>query len=515
YEGHEVETAGDSFFVIFASALQAARCAVEIQTRLHARNLKEPPERQILIRIGLHVGDVVHMGKNVHGDKVNITARIQSVANPGGICMSEDMERQIKNQIGARTEKLGKPELKNIEIPMEVWRVVMPWEESRFPWSERMKFKLKQRSVQQVILVVKTLLVSAVLILAGLYVWQWVKEEKTDVTRESRDTLQRTPTEETVSLNKQRIAVLPFVNLSRDEKDEYFSDGMTEEMISQLSKISSLEVIARTSVMTYKGTSKKIDEIGRELEVGAVLEGSVRKVGNQLRITTQLINTQNQAHLWSEDYDRELKDVFVIQGDIAKRVAEALKVQLLAGEKQQIETKGTKNLEAYNLYLKGLYHWNKLTREDLEKSKAYFEQAIEKDPSYAQAYTGLAFSYKSLGFFGFLPAKEAYPKAKDAVIKALELDNTLAEAYTVLAQTRIESDWDWPGAEQAYKRAIELNPSYALAHEWYGHNYLVQMGRFDEAFVEQKRGLELDPLSLNNNMEMCWLFFYARQYDQA
>jgi class 3 adenylate cyclase len=259
YQGKEVETTGDSFFVIFVSTLQAVHCAMEIQTKLPERNLKEPPERQILIRIGLHVGDVVHMGKNVHGDKVNITARIQSVANPGGICLSEDMEQQIRGQIGARTEELGKSELKNIEIPMEVWRVVMPWEESRFSWSERVKFRLKQKRAQQMILVTKTLLISTILILAGLCIWQWI-EKKKDIAVESKAGTGFKPalTEEVSPLNKHRIAVLPFVNLSGEEEDEYFVDGMMEEMISQLWKISGLEVIARTSVMAYKGPIRRL-----------------------------------------------------------------------------------------------------------------------------------------------------------------------------------------------------------------------------------------------------------------
>ncbi|MCI0528171.1 MAG: hypothetical protein L0Y56_12100, partial [Nitrospira sp.] len=264
--------------------------------------------------------------------------------------------------------------------------------------------------------------------------------------------------EEAVSSSKHRIAVLPFVNLSGDEKEEYFSDGMTEEMISQLSKISRLEVIARTSVMKYKGKDKDIAEIGQALKVGTVLEGSVRKAGDKLRITVQLIDVASQGHLWSQDYDRELKDVFFIQSDIAKNVAEALQVQLLASEKQRIEKKGAENVEVYNLYLKGIYYIQKQTKEGLEKGKEYFEHAIEKDPSYALAYAGLARYYNILGVWAYLPPKETFPKAKAWAMKALELDGTLALAHNSLAYAMMRYDWNWEGFEKAlsWTRTLRL-----------------------------------------------------------
>jgi TolB-like protein len=267
------------------------------------------------------------------------------------------------------------------------------------------------------------------------------------------------PTQEVVSLNKHRIAILPFVNLSTDAENEYFSDGMTEEMISRLSKISGLEVIARTSVMTYKGKGKKVADIGQELRAGTVLEGSVRKAVDRLRITVQLINAQNEAHLWSQDYDRELKDVFAIQGDIAQRVAEALEVQLLAKEKQRIKKKETESLEAYNLYLKSRYFHYQWTPDTIQKAIEYAEQAIERDPAYARAYTALAYAHWNLEFYNF-PPREVMPKAKAAAEKALELDDALAEAYDALAWIKLVYDWDWLGAESAVKRALSLDPSY-------------------------------------------------------
>ncbi|MCI0528067.1 MAG: tetratricopeptide repeat protein [Nitrospira sp.] len=498
-----------------------------MQKTLYERNASEPPERKIYIRIGLHVGDVVHMGVNVHGDKVNIAARIEPYATPGGICISQQVYDQIHNQI--RTRKLGKVRLKNIRKRMVLYKIVLPWQKEPSVWSERITFAFRQKGVQQVVLVVETLVVVAVLSLAGLYVWEWAEEKKmatqvenkTEISpkQSERSTSVSIPVQEALSLNKNRIAVLPFVNMSADAENEYFVDGMTEEMISQLSKISSFRVIARTSIMKYKvepGSPRKdIAEIGRELKVGTILEGSVRKSADRVRITTQLIDVETQEHLWSQDYDHELKDVFAIQSDVAQKVAEALKVQLLAGEKQQIEKQGTENLEAYNLYLKGRHFWNnKRTEEGLKKAIAYFEQAIEKDPNYALAYAGLADSYHILAAWGYLPTKEAYPRAKAAVERALELDDMFAETHNSLALIKLSYDWDWLGAEREFKRAFSLNPSYATAHHWYG-NYLLAMGRLDEAIAEAKQAQELDPFSLIINSHLGWTYYHARQYDQS
>jgi len=314
--------------------------------------------------------------------------------------------------------------------------------------------------------------------------------------------------------NKNRVAVLPFANISADPKDEYFADGMTEEMISALSKIRKLEVIARTSVMQYKGKARNVADIGRELRVGTILEGSVRKDGPRLRITAQLINSQNQAHLWSQEYDRELKSVFAIQSDIAERVAQALRVRLAEAERGRIERPSTQNLEAHNLYLLGRYERNKLTREGSIKSVGYFQQAIEKDPTYARAFAGLSMSYHQLGAWGFIPSSEVIPKAKAAALKALGLDDTLGEALGSLAYMRGWYDRDWAGEERDYKRALALNPNDAITQFTWAV-YLLMMGRSDEAIVEMKRARDLDPLSMIVNSGVGFAFYSARQYDRA
>ena len=285
-------------------------------------------------------------------------------------------------------------------------------------------------------------------------------------------------------------------------------------MISQLSKIRGLEVIARTSIMTYKGKDKKIDEIGRELRVGTVLEGSVRKAENQIRIAAQLIDVENQAHLWSQEYDREAKGIFAVQSDIAKSVAEALKVKLGASEQQRIEKKRTDNPEAHELYLKGLYHFYKQTSEGLAKSIEYYEHAIKKDPSYAEAYAWLAYAHELQGFFGLVPQKEAFAKAKAMALKALELDSSNAHALVALGDITI-FDWDWSRVESLYQRSLSLNPNSAMAHDSYGLMYLSAMGRHEEAITELKRAVELDPLSAQYPHDLGWVMYTARRYDAA
>ena len=274
------------------------------------------------------------------------------------------------------------------------------------------------------------------------------------------------------SCDTRRVAVLPFANISADAADEYFADGMTEELISQLSKIGKLSVIARTSSMKYKGTNQDIAEIGRALQVGTILEGSVRKAGDQVRITAQLVDVTSQAHVWSDDYDRELADIFAVQADIAQQVAEALQITLLADERTQIERQGTASVEAHNSYLKGLYFYNQ-GGTALEKSRTYFELAIEQDPDYAMAYARLADVYSKMPFNSNMPSQEAYAKAKAAAEKALELDDGLAEAHSALAVVKVYADWDWAGAEHEFRKAIALNPNYAVAHAEYGHKITV------------------------------------------
>jgi len=315
------------------------------------------------------------------------------------------------------------------------------------------------------------------------------------------------------------IAVLPFKNLSADKEQDYFCDGVAEEIISALAHVEGLRVVARTSAFSFRGKEQDIREIGRKLNVGTVLEGSVRKAGSRVRITAQLINVADGYHLWSERYDRDIgalccpEDIFAIQDEISLAIVDKLKVKLLKGEKTKLVKRHTDDLDAYNLYLRGRYFWNRRTEESLKKSIDYFDLAIGKDPEYALAYAGLADSYVTLQDYTSVSPKVTLPKAKEAAYKALEMDGTLAEAHNSLAQVMFR-EWDWEGAEREHKRAIELNPNYASAHHWYAL-VLAYAARFDEAVAEMKRAWELDPLSLIINRNLGLVLYFARRYDKA
>jgi adenylate cyclase len=321
--------------------------------------------------------------------------------------------------------------------------------------------------------------------------------------------------DEVVPLDKSRIAVLPFLNLSVGEDSTYFADGMTEELISQLSHIRDLTVIARTSVMKYKGSLKDIPTIGRELQVGTILQGSIRKMENHVRISAQLIDVASQGHLWSEDYERELSGVFEIQRDMATRVAQELKVQMTAGERQRLDEPRAGNLEAYILYLRGRSFRNQLTEEGLRKAIAYFEQAIDSDPNYALAYAAMADAYLLLPFVAATTRPmEVYPHVMSAVEQALQHGGSFAAVHTTAASAKLWYAWDWAGAESSFKQALDLSPNNAAAHHRYAW-YLIIMGRLDDAIVVMNRAHELNPLSPGIGKNMGQVFYFARQYDQA
>lgn len=314
---------------------------------------------------------------------------------------------------------------------------------------------------------------------------------------------------------KSSIVVLPFADLSQEQDQEYFCDGLADELINALSKISELRVVARTSAFAFKGKLEDVRDIGKKLGVETVLEGSVRKAENRLRITVQLINVDGGYHLWSERYDREMEDVFAIQDEITLAVVDNLKVKLLGKEKARLTKRYTDDLEAYNLFLKGQFFLNKRTVEGLKNAILYFEEAIKRDPEYAIAYAELANSYLVLPIYSPFNPKEANLKAKEAITRALKIDNNLAEAITSSALLKLYDEHDWDSAEQEFKRAIYLNPGYAIAHGWYASEYLITRARADEAIEEMNQALELDPLSLVYNRDLGMIYYYARQYDQA
>ena len=315
------------------------------------------------------------------------------------------------------------------------------------------------------------------------------------------------------------LAVLPFENLAGDEEQDYFSDGLTEEMISQLGGLDPqrLGVIARTSVMQYRKSQKPLEQIGRELGVQYVLEGSVRREAEKVRVSAQLIQVKDQSRVWSQQYDREVTGMLALQGQIAREIADQIEVAI--GDRQHFESANGAPLshqtyEAYDLYLKGRYFWNKRTPQGFERAVQCFQQAVEKDAKYARGYAGLADTYALMSNYNVGPENELMPKARAAALKALQLDEQLAEAHTSLALIKENYDWDWEQAEKEFKRAIELDPNYATAHHWYAE-HLAYRGRFEEAFSEIERARKLDPLSLIIAADDGAILYYSRQYDRA
>ncbi len=312
------------------------------------------------------------------------------------------------------------------------------------------------------------------------------------------------------------LAVLPLENLSGDASQEYFSDGMTDELITELGQIGELRVISRTSVMTYKGAHKSLPQIARDLNVDSVVEGTVLRSGNQVRITAQLILAAADKHLWAQSYQGDLRDTLALQKQVARSIADAIRIELTPHEQAVLKNVKRVNPDAYEAYLKGRYFWNKRTADGLKKAADYFNQAIEKDPNYAQAYAGLADSYALLGDweYGVLAPKEAYPRAKAAATKAIELDSTLGEAHISLAFCLDGYDWDWESAGNEFRRGIELNPGYATGHHWYAW-HLTALGRNGEAVAEIKKAESLDPLSLIISADLAEELLIAHRYDEA
>jgi adenylate cyclase len=450
YGGKEIKTMGDAFLVDFPSALNALKSAYEIQKANQEANSSAREDQRVQLRIGIHIGDVLESEGDISGDAVNVASRIVSLAGDGGICVTRQVRDLVQNKFEHPLKSLGIKSLKNVNAPLEVFKVEY---------------------------------------------------------NEQEETMRPEP------LDPSRIAVLPFANMSPDPNDSYFADGITEEIISTLSSVGGLSVISRTSVMGYKGTTKKLKEIGSELEAGSVLEGSFRKSGNKIRVTTQLISVNNDLHVWAQSYDRNLDDVFTVQTDIARHVADSLRVKILAPEKDRIDKKPTESTKAYSLYLRGRFHWNKRGIEDFRRAIEYFEQAVKEDPNFALGYVGLADVYELLATNWGVDAEANHEKAKAAVAKALNQDHDLAEAHATRGLILVR-DYEIVQAEQEFRGAIELKPSYSSGHQWYFHLLLTQL-RFDEALREIEKAVELDPFSLVINLNHAQYYIARRDYSKA
>ncbi len=312
----------------------------------------------------------------------------------------------------------------------------------------------------------------------------------------------------------QAIAVLPLEDFSGTSGNEYFADGMTEALITILAKIKALRIISRTSVMQYKKVRKPLPQIARELNVDAVIEGSVLRSGDRVRIAAQLIHAATDRHLWAESYERDFGDILSVQSEIARRIADAIKVMLTPEERAQLTENRKVDPEAHELYFKARYHWNKRTEESIKKAIGYFHRALDCDPVFAKGYAGLADAYHILGYYNMLPPKEAYPNGRAAALKALELDDLLAEPHATLGAIKRDFEWDWDGADEEFQRAIDINPGLAEAHHWRG-TLMSMQGLHSEALREKAKALEIDPLSVVIRTDVGRMFYFARKFDEA
>ncbi len=448
HNGREVKTIGDAFLVEFESALDAVRCAYDVQRAVREFNISLPEGKRVHLRVGIHLGDVVESKGDISGDAVNVASRVEPLAEDGGVCLTRQVFDHVQGKFELPMTSVGPKSLKNVSAPVEVFKMVMPWEGEKAP--------------------------------------------------------------EQSKLDRKRVAILPFTNISADPADEYFADGITEELISTVSNIAGLQVISRTSVMNFKKTAKPMAEIAKDLSAGSILEGSVRKAGDKVRVTAQLIDSVTDTHVWARNYDRQLQDIFAIQSDISMRIAESLKVELLEDERKRVQKEATKSAEAHLLYLKGRYFWNERTKEGLEKAVAYFEAAIKEDENYALAYSGLADSYAIMSDHGYMESRQALPLAVRNATKAVHLDGSLSESHASLGLAQSDcGDEDHGRAE--LKRAIEINPNNAYAHLWLA---LTGMTAEDEV-VSAEAAARLDPLNLQIAASLGSSYYRARRFDDA
>ncbi len=535
FHGTEIKTIGDAFLVEFGSALEAAQCAIEIQRTLAKRNHDVSAVRRIELKIGIHIGDVMHRDGDVYGDGVNIASRIEPLAGAGGICVSMDVERQIRNALEARFEKFGSADLKNISLPMDLFRIVLPWEAG-------LKAGLSPAPVSKKSpLPIWAAVLAALGLLSG--VWWSVQYAKRDHQRASTNPADLAPAAASARAPDQNsVAVLPFVNLSDDKGSEYFSDGVSEELLTVLQKIPGLHVAARMSAFSFKGKNATAQEIGQKLGVAHLVEGSVRKAGDSVRIAARLTRADTGEDLWSENYTRDLKDVFAVQTELAQTIVEQLRSRFAGGdvssttrekiqaEVQAAEKGGTKNVEAHQFYLQGRFFGNRHSEKDENEALSAFEKAVELDPHFALAWAALANTHTWFPAFSTATGRTGFEQhltaAREAVVRALSIEPNLAEALFTRANIELNFDFnvkasaddlkkalavapsnpdvlivagniaaargDLNGAIEFYKQAVALDPVNGLARSFLAFNMVIAR-RFDEARAEYPRVVELTP----------------------
>ena len=450
HEGKILQHYGDGSLSIFNSAINSVNCAISIQQQLQL-------EPKVELRIGIHTGDVVMEEDSIFGDGVNLASRIESMAVPGGIFISEKVYDELKNHENIKTRDLGFFELKNVKQPVHLFAIAN--EGIKVPSRDELKGKTKQPA--------------------------------------------------------NRLAVLPFVNMSADPENEYFSDGITEELLNALTKVDGLQVTSRTSAFAFKGKHDDVREIAIKLNVDKILEGSVRKAGNRVRITTQLINAADGYHIWSENYDRDLTDIFVIQDEISGIIANRLRENLSLGKQpEQLVKIPTKNIEAYTLFLKGLYFRSKITPADMLKAIELFEQAIKLEPNYAEAYAYIAGTYAYLGATGQVRPEKAFKIVNEYSEKALQLDDTIAESHLAKANAHMFYKWNPKAAYESLQKAIQLAPAHSEAYDVFGLFHILT-GKKEEAIKILEKASLNDPLAPHLNHLLAEAYIMNNQYDDA
>ncbi len=494
FNGRMLGEIGDGTLTSFHSAVDAVNCAREVQAAL-----KDSPD--LRLRIGIHLGDVLFTDDNAWGDGVNVASRIHALTPPGAICVSEHVYDAIRNQPGISARDLGRKRLKNVSRPIAVYLLFDAGDSTLAGAFSKSRASLWMGPGKYRALVAAVAVFALAALAFGIAKW-----------KQPASNLAAQPAAAPRVIRS--IAVLPLDNYSGDPNQEYFADGMTDELTTDLATISALRVISRSSVMQFKGEHRPpTPEIARALNVDAVVEGSVFRVGDRVRITAQLIDAPDDKHLWAKSYERDSRDVLTLQDELASAIAQEINVQLTPQEQARFAGPRPVNPAAHEAYLKGRYFFAGWSKEGLAKALAQYEEAIKIDPNFAPAYSGIADVYSWDDDF-FLPATEVMPKAKAAAQKALQLDDTLAEAHTSLGIINAFYDFDWPRAEREFRRAIELNPSYALAHDQYGFT-LGLHGRLDEAVAESKLATELDPLSPGIPTDLAVSLSFQGKYDEA
>lgn len=494
HKGNQVKSLGDGTLLEFDSALSAVNSAVELQTALQERNRRSADP--IRLRIGIHVGEVIYRDGDVFGDGVNIAARVQAAAPPSGVCFTSDVWKLVQGKVPFQVVALGRSELKNVGRLIEVYRIRFPWDETS-PARDKTAILLKRKGTRPTI---------AIAALAAVAMVGYA------LTRSAQHRAGPAFPSASETAKQESLVVLPFKNMSDDPKLEYWSDGLTEELIGALSTVPNMGVIGRETASTFKSKATDVREICHSLGVSAALEGSVRRETDRLRVSVRLTDGGSGLTLWSANYDEPTKDVFEVQQRIATAVASQFRQKLDPGQTERLTSRSTKNASAYEEYLKGQHELGNSNITALQEARSHFEAAIKIDSQYAPAYAALSDTYYHLSNI-FMPPKEAMPKARDAANKAIELNPSLPEGYVTLGNVLAAYDWNWKAGELAYTRALALGAGSAQAHLRYA-NFLTYEGRFEQARRHFEVAMKLEPRSMEPRLSYSTLLHYQGNHDE-